>query len=125
MADDRSAPALGGFLAAASMVHFVRPQTFDDIVPGWTPGSARQVVHVSGVAELATAALVAVPSTRRLGGYVAAALFVAVFPANVKMALDGGMPGAEGFAGSRTFAYARLPLQIPLVLWGIRVGRKR
>ena len=44
-------------------------------------------------------------------------LFVAVFPANVQMALD-----AHGLAG-RTLAYARLPLQVPLVLWALRVRR--
>jgi uncharacterized membrane protein len=95
----------------------------DAIVPSWVPGTARQVVYGSGVAELACSLLVAARRTRRFGGYAAAVLFVGVFPANLKMAADGGVPGGEGPMASKGFAYARLPLQLPLVRWGLRVGR--
>ncbi len=74
--------------------------------------------YLSGVAELACAVAVARPSTRRAGGFAAAVLFVAVFPANVQMALDWRTrPASEQAA-----AYGRLPLQIPLVLWGLTVA---
>ncbi len=117
------ASALSALLASSSLVHFLRPQTFDEIVPSQVPGTARQVVCVSGMAELACALLVALPKTRRLGGYASAALFVGVFPGNLKMAADGGVPGGRGFASTKAFAYGRLPLQLPLVLLGLRVGR--
>lgn len=123
MPSQLSAASLSAFLAGASLVHFLRPQTFDGIVPSAVPGSARQVVYVSGLAELACAALVGVRRTRHLGGFAAAALFVAVFPANVKMALDGGVPGVNGVMASKAFAYGRLPVQIPLVAWALNVGR--
>jgi uncharacterized membrane protein len=116
----RLAPfSLAALLTSSGVIHFVRPSTFTDLVPSWVPGTAHQVVYVSGAAELAVAALVANPKTRRLGGYAAAALFVAVFPGNLKMALD---PGGASSA-LKYFAYARLPLQIPLVWWGLRVAR--
>jgi uncharacterized membrane protein len=67
--------------------------------------------------ELAIAVLVAIPRTRRLGGLLSALLFVAVFPANVKMALD----WSTRPAWMRALAYGRLPLQIPLVLWALLV----
>jgi uncharacterized membrane protein len=115
--------SLAALLTSSGVMHFVRPATFTDLVPSWVPGSAHQVVYVSGAAELAVAALVAAPKTRRLGAHAAAALFLVVFPGNVKMAMDGGVPGGEGPMASKHFAYARLPLQIPLVWWARRVAR--
>jgi uncharacterized membrane protein len=110
---------MAAFLAGAGVTHFVSPAFYDPLVPAQLPGPARFWVQASGVAELAVAALVAVPRTRRFGGLAAAALFVAVFPANVKMAVDwSGRSPRE-----RAIAYGRLPLQIPLVLWARKVRR--
>jgi uncharacterized membrane protein len=72
------------------------------------------------VAELMVAALIAAPRTRRLGALLAAVLFVAVFPANVKMAID----WSDRPVGMRALAYGRLPLQIPLVMWAVLVYRR-
>ncbi len=109
------APALTGLLAGASVLHLVWPGPFLSIVPGFLP--AGTTVAVSGLAELACAAAVAAPRWRRRGALATAVLFVAVFPANVQMALD-----AHGVVG-RTIAYARLPPQVPLVLWALQVRR--
>jgi uncharacterized membrane protein len=110
--------SLAALLSSSGVIHFVRPSTFTDLVPSWVPGTAHQVVYVSGAAELAVAALVAHPKTRRLGGYAAAALFVAVFPGNLKMALE-----PDQSSTLRYFAFARLPLQIPLIWWGLLVSK--
>ena len=99
------------------MTHFVAPGFYDSMVPDPLPGSARSWTYASGVAELAVAGSVAHPRTRRLGGLAAAALFVAVFPANVKMALEADT------TGERVATYARLPLQLPLVVWAWKVSR--
>ena len=80
-------------------------------------GDPRPWTYLSGLAELAVGAAVAVPRTRRWGGLAAAALFVAVFPGNLYMALE---PGEV----PRWVALARLPLQVPLVLWGLQVAGK-
>ena len=114
---DLTALGLAAVLGFAGVGHFVRPGFFDEIVPHALPGSARSWTYVSGVAELACAAAVARPSTRRAGGLAAALVFVAVFPANVQMAVDWRHRAAIEQAG----AYARLPLQIPLVLWAWKV----
>jgi uncharacterized membrane protein len=114
---DRSALALAALLAAAGTTHFAVPHAYDLIVPRWVPGPARAWTLGSGAAELACALAVARPTTRRLGAAAAAVLFVAVFPANVQMALDWrARPLPE-----QLVAYGRLPLQIPLVLWALRV----
>ena len=69
--------------------------------------------------ELACAGAVALPRTRRLGATAAAVLFVAVFPANIQMAVDWRYRSAV----DQAIAYGRLPLQIPLVLWALAVRR--
>ena len=111
---------LAGLLATAGVAHFVVPRFFDELVPTSLPGGARAWTYLSGVAEVATAAAVAAPGTRRLGGLGAAGLFVAVFPANVKMARD----WSDRPLWQRAAAYARLPLQAPLVAWALRVSRE-
>src|SRR3982750_3950242 len=92
MSEDRqgrtSAWALAGLLATAGVTHFTKPRQYDAIVPRSLPGTPRTWTYVSGVAELAIAAAVANPRTRPAGGLAAAALFAAVFPANVNMAVD-------------------------------------
>jgi uncharacterized membrane protein len=118
MARRGEALALAGLLATAGVAHFVTPRQYDAIVPRSLPGSPRFWTYASGVAELATAATIAYPKTRRVGGAVAAALFTAVFPANVKMAVD----WRHRPAPQRVAAYGRLPLQAPLIWWAARVA---
>ena len=106
---------LAGLLAGAGSLHFLVPEPYDGIVPSFLP-APRAWTYGSGVVELLVAAAVAAPRTRRHGATAAAALFVAVFPANVQMAVDpGDVP--------RWLALARLPLQVPLVLWALQVRR--
>jgi len=112
---------LAAFLLVAGVAHFVIPRSYQRIVPGVFHDPAFWV-RWTGVAEIGCAALVVHPRTRRLGGYLAVGLFVAVFPANVKMALDGGIAGQPFPLGSAAVAWARLPLQIPLILWARRVA---
>ncbi|OEJ29849.1 hypothetical protein AR457_31770 [Streptomyces agglomeratus] len=118
-ATDRAARLLVGLLAAAGTAHMVAPKPFDAIVPAALPGSPRAWTHASGVAELLLAAGLAVPRTRRVSAIAAACFFAGVFPANVKMAYDWRHKPAP----LRSLAYARLPLQVPLVLWAAKVGR--
>jgi uncharacterized membrane protein len=123
----RTRRGLATMLLSSGVTHMVAPQVFEGIVPRWA-GDARRVVLVSGVAELACGALLLNRRTSRVGGWATAALLVAVFPANVQMALDAGterqvvsMP-AGAF---RALCLARLPLQIPLVARALRVARDR
>jgi uncharacterized membrane protein len=119
-APDRSARLLAGLLAGAGFAHFLAPRPFDAIVPRVLPGSPRTWTYLSGAAELVVAATVAQPRTRRTGGALAAVLFTAVLPANFLMAVDWRSRPAP----LRAVAYARLPLQVPLVLWGLRVAER-
>ncbi|MGI8983429.1 MAG: DoxX family protein [Acidimicrobiales bacterium] len=111
-----SALSLAAFLLAAGAAHFVVPRPYERIVPEFL-GDPAFWVRWSGVAEIACAGLVALPRTRRVGALAAAGVLVALFPANVKMALDGGLPAG--------LVWARLPLQIPLLVWAARVAYPR
>jgi uncharacterized membrane protein len=111
--------ALAGMLTTTGVLHLAVPAPFDAIIPRNLPGTPRFWTIASGIAELAVAAAVAVPRTRRLGAAATAGLFVAVLPANVKMARD----WSDRPAALRVLAWGRLPLQVPLVAWALAVRR--
>jgi uncharacterized membrane protein len=115
-----TAGALAGFLGVAGLAHFLAPTFYEPLIPHALPGSPRGWVLVSGAAELACAAAVAGKRSRRLGATLAAILFVAVFPANVQMAVDWTHEGAL----KAVLGWARLPLQVPLIWWALRVRRQ-
>ncbi|WP_040341162.1 DoxX family protein [Brevibacterium casei] len=108
---------MSGLLGFAGTMHFIRPQPFDSIVPP-SLGNRRAWTYASGVAEIGCAALLAVPTTRRLGGAATAALMVAVYPANIYTVVK-HWKSPKG----RAIALARLPLQIPLVQMSWAIAR--
>jgi len=99
------------FLGIMGVLHFVKPEHFDRIVPRALPSSARFYTYASGVAELGVAGLLTAPTTRRAGALAAIALYTAVFPANVQMAWD----WRHESAFKRVVAFGRLPLQLPMI----------
>jgi uncharacterized membrane protein len=110
---------LAGLLTVTGSLHFIAPRPYAEIVPEQLP-SPYGLVYASGVAELLCAAGLAVPRTRRVAAWATAALFVVVFPANVKMALDSTDRSVLYQAG----VWSRLPLQVPLVLWAVSIARR-
>ncbi|MFF6982501.1 DoxX family protein [Streptomyces sp. NPDC008343] len=116
---ERSPLLLAGLLATSGVAHFAVPRQFDAVVPRALPGKPRTWTYASGVAELALAAGVALPRTRKVAALAAAGFFVGVFPANVKMAVD----WRHRPTPQKAAAIGRLPLQIPLVLWARGVAK--
>ncbi|WP_053711030.1 hypothetical protein [Streptomyces sp. NRRL B-3648] len=116
---ERSPLLLAGLLAAGGIAHFAAPREFDAVIPRALPGSPRAWTYGSGVVELALAAGIAAPATRAVAARAAAAFFVGVFPANVKMAVD----WRHRPAPLKAAALSRLPLQVPLVMWARAVAR--
>lgn len=115
----RTTAFLGALFGGAGVLHVARPDPFDRIVPRALPGPARAYTYASGVAELVVAGLLAAPRTRRLGGAAAAALLVAVFPANLQMAHD----WRRARPALRAVAIVRLPLQGVLIAQALHVAR--
>ncbi len=122
----RGARGLVAAFAVSGTVHLVRPEVFEPIVPRALP-ARRALVVWSGVAELVCAAGLLVPRTRRAAGIASAALLVAVYPANVQMAVDTVRSARRRTTTPRVaraaLALARLPLQWPMVRWAATAGR--
>jgi uncharacterized membrane protein len=98
----------------AGIMHFVIPKVYARIVPPYLPRQ-REIVYASGVAEIAGGVGLMVPRWRRAGGWWTIATLIAVFPANLHMALH-----PEQFSdvpGGKLSLYARLPLQAVFVGW--------
>ncbi|WP_030014400.1 membrane protein [Curtobacterium sp. S6] len=115
----RSARFQGIALGAMGVLHGLRPEPFDRLIPPRLPGSARLWTLGSGALELGVAGLLLYPRTRRIGGLAAAALYVGVWPGNFQMAWDsrGASPTAQAIA------WGRLPLQLPLIASAVQVYR--
>ena len=99
------------------MLHLVRPRTYDWLVPPEL-GPARPWVTGSGVAEVATAALLAVPATRRVGGGSRRRCCVGFVPAHLHT-----FRAVRGRRGATPVAAVRLPLQVPMIRAALRVAR--
>lgn len=106
---------LAGAMVAIGVMHFVDPTPFERIVPDFLPAPL-MLVYLSGVFEVALGLAILPERTRRLAGYGLIALFVAVYPANIYMALesiqlDPANPMPEWVA------WARLPFQALFIAW--------
>ena len=111
---------MGYLLLGAGVGHFIFPKALDSIVPAALPGDPRIYTYLSGVAEIVIGLALLTPLGKQVlgkpvklwGAYGAFALFLAVYPANINMAIqwsDRPMPDP-------LFAYARLPFQF-YFLW--------
>lgn len=106
--------ALAGLFTASGLIHLVRPQFFESIMPRSIPARHhRALVYLSGIAELACATGLA--RRTRWASAASTAVLVAVFPANVQMALDAGSGRHPGAMDSPAVAWGRLPLQLPMI----------
>lgn len=107
-------------MVAIGVMHFVDPAPFVRIMPPWVPWHLA-MVYVSGGFEILGGLGLVPERTRSAAGYGLIALYVAVFPANVHMAMHEISLGAEPVP---TWAlWARLPLQGVLIAWAYWVSR--
>ncbi|HEV7462016.1 MAG TPA: DoxX family protein [Solirubrobacteraceae bacterium] len=115
----RSTRALAAFFTFAGAMHFVRPRSYIAIMPDYLPAH-RELVYASGAAEI-VGGLGALPErTRRAAGWWLAATMVAVFPANLHMALH-----PERYRRiPPALLYARLPVQALIIVWALRATRQ-
>ena len=114
---------LAAIIGGSGVLHLVAPASYRRIVPAPLAPWREQVVTVSGLVEIACALMLLVPRTRRAGGLTTALLLLAVFPANLQMALDGGYADAGFPFNNAALAWLRLPLQVPLIAWALSFRR--
>ena len=109
---------LAVFFTTAGMLHFLRPRMYEEIMPDYVPAHL-ELVLASGAAEIAGAVMVVFAQTRRAGGLWLVATLVAVFPANVNMAVH-----PERYASfAPALLWLRLPLQALVIWWALRATR--
>jgi uncharacterized membrane protein len=109
------------FFIGAGINHFVNPAFYRRIVPPRFPKPAALVV-ISGIAEIAGGASLLVRPLRRAAGWGLIALLVAVFPANLYMAMNPDrlpdLPIPRRLQGLRVpLLWLRLPLQAIFIAW--------
>lgn len=106
---------MSGFYIIAGVMHFIRPEFYLPMMPPYLPWHLA-LIYLSGVAEFALGAGVLMPQTRRYAAWGLVALLVAIFPANIHIALYNVPLGgaAEGYGWGN---WLRLPLQGLLILW--------
>lgn len=118
----KAATIVGLGFVAMGLQHFLKPKLFEKIVPQWVEEaglSAKDANIVSGAAEIAGGLGLLLPATRPAARLGLLALLVAVFPANVEMAIN----PQKYKRFSPLLLWARLPLQ-PLMAWMVwKVGR--
>jgi uncharacterized membrane protein len=120
-----SRAALAALFTFTGTMHFARPRFFEAIVPPAIEARKKEVVAISGYAEIAGAALVLHPTSRRLGRWWLLALLLAVFPANLHMAVNPEqIRGLDMRKFPRWALWARLPLQPLAMFWVWQVTRR-
>ena len=110
----------GIVFALAGVMHFVKPDFYEAIMPDYLPAH-RELVYASGVAEIAGGLGTLHPRTRRVASWWSIATLLAVFPANVDMALHPEQ--YKDVPGGAVALYARLPLQALFIAWAYAAGR--
>lgn len=108
------------FFVGAGALHFTNTGSYEATMPSYLPAH-RELVLISGVAEIVGGLGVLAAKTRPAAGWWLIALLVAVFPANVNMALHPDQ--IRGLSVPRWALWARLPLQGLLIFWVRRATR--
>lgn len=109
------------FFSGVGVLHLARPEVFEQIMPPQLPAH-RELVLLSGVAEIAGGVLYLVPRTRRFGAWYLIALLLAVFPSNIYMARQEKF--SRNIPGGQPTLYARLPLQFVMIWWLDRLAKR-
>ena len=111
---DKMRVAGGVAFIVASLPHFFSPERYLPMMPPFVP-NPRAMIYVSGVAELAGGIGLLIPRTARLAAWGLVVLLVAIFPANIYVALSG--VNAAGLPSSPWYTWSRLPFQIVFIWW--------
>ena len=102
------------FFIAAGANHFRDPAFYRPGIPPRLPWH-QTLIDLSGGAEILGGMGVLVPRTRRVAGWGLIALLIAIFPANVYMALRNAQPPRRDV--DEWLLWVRLPLQAVLIAW--------
>jgi uncharacterized membrane protein len=108
-----------GLFGGSGVLHFVVPRVYESIVPAFLPRK-RELVYLSGLGELVCAA--GLVRRTSWAGPATAALLVAVWPANISMAVDSSRRHQSVLR--QVASWGRVPGQIPLIRAALAAGRE-
>ncbi len=106
---------MAGFYILAGVLHFSATDAYLPLMPPWLPAH-RALILLSGAAEVLLGVLVLLPGTRRVAAWGIVLLLVAVFPANLHVAVH-DVPLFGATEGLGIWNWVRLPFQLVLILW--------
>ncbi len=102
----------------AGINHFLNPNFYQRMMPPIFPAHLF-LIYLSGVCEIVLGVLLLIPKFTRIAAWCLIALLIAVFPANIYMALN-----PQIFSEiSPTAQYIRLPIQLILIAWAYWLTR--
>ena len=108
---------MAGLYAFSGFNHLLNPRFYLAIMPPELPNPGWLNV-LSGLAEIVLGVFVLEPRVRVLAAWGIVALLIAIFPANVHVAIANiGLPSGEPGTGNALVNWARLPLQAVLIAW--------
>jgi uncharacterized membrane protein len=108
-------------MVVAGILHFAQSAPFIRIVPDFLPAPAA-LVYLSGVIEIVLGIGLLLPATQYLAAWGLVALFIAVYPANLNMALN--HIHIDGIPDGWWFQAIRLPFQLVLMGWAYWLTRE-
>jgi uncharacterized membrane protein len=109
------------FYVVAGVFHFVETDGYLKIMPPWIPSHVA-MVYISGAAEIAGGIGLLIPGLRRAAAWGLVALLIAVFPANVYMAMNNVQVTSRPIPA--VLLWARLPFQGLLIWWVLRAAAR-
>jgi uncharacterized membrane protein len=113
---DKAAVAMGAAFAITGAMHFSNPARFLPMMPAWLPWRL-ELIYLSGAFEILGGSGLAVRRTRRAAALGLTGLLLAIFPANIHVALSGG--SVEGLASAGWYYWVRLPFQFAYIAWAL------
>lgn len=102
------------FYVSAGVLHFTNTAFYLKIMPPYIPWQLT-MVRISGVCEVLGGVGLLIPATRQIAAWGLVALLIAVFPANLYMAINPMEAGAAGLPA--VIRWGRLPLQLVFIVW--------
>jgi uncharacterized membrane protein len=112
---------MGLFYIGAGVIHFVNPGFYLPMMPPYLPYHL-ELVYLSGWAEIVLGAACSSRKTRRLAAWGIILLLIAIFPANLHIALN-NVPLAGATEGAGVWNWVRLPFQLALIWWAWQYTR--
>ena len=106
---------MSAFYVLGGVYHLVNPGFYLPMMPPYLPWH-RELVFISGVAEIVLGIAVLIPSLRRRAALGIIALLIAVFPANLHIAMN-DVPLAGATEGAGIWNWVRLPFQAVFIAW--------